>query len=89
MAYPVSASEFTSNFGRYRVLAQSEPVAVSSDGEVAGYFVAPADYEALVRFRAHRRSFATVELSPERVAEIGSARMDARHAALDALLDLA
>jgi hypothetical protein len=63
MADAVPASEFTRNFGRYRMLAQREPVAVSSHGSVTGYFVGPDEYEEFRCFRQRRRSFATVELS--------------------------
>ena len=42
-----------------------------------------AAYDAL----AHCRSFATAELSDERVQAIGASRMDERHAHLDALLE--
>ncbi len=87
MAATVPASEFTRNFGRYRMQAQREPVAVSSHGQVTGYFVGPDDYEEFKRFRAQRQSFATVELSDDRIAAIAKSRMDPRHAHLDALLD--
>jgi PHD/YefM family antitoxin component YafN of YafNO toxin-antitoxin module len=87
MTETVPASEFTRNFGRYRMQAQREPVAVSSHGQVTGYFISAVEYEALQRFRAQRRSFATVELTAEQVEAIASARMDPRHAHLDALLD--
>ncbi len=87
MADPIPASEFTRNFGRYRMLAQREAVAVSSQGSIAGYFIAPDEYEEFRRFKQHRRSFATAELSDERVREIGSSRMDDRHAHLDSLLE--
>jgi hypothetical protein len=40
MADAIPASEFTRNFGRYRMLAQREAVAVSSRGSIIGYFVA-------------------------------------------------
>ncbi len=83
----VPASEFTRNFGRYRMLAQREAVAVSSHGSVTGYFVAPEEYEEFRRFKQRRRSFATAELSDEKVAAIAASRMDDRHAHLDALLD--
>ena len=59
----VPASEFTRNFGRYRMRAQREPVAVSSHGQITGYFVGPDEYEEFKRFRESRRSFATAELS--------------------------
>ena len=87
MAATVPASEFTRNFGRYRMLAQREVVAVSSHGQVTGYFVGPDDYEEFKRFREQRRSFATETLSDEKIEAIGGSRMDPRHAHLDALLD--
>ncbi len=87
MAQSIPASEFTRNFGRYRMLAQREPVAVTSHGRTTGYFVAAEDYEEFRRFKEARRSFATAELSDEKAKAIGAARMDPRHAHLDALLD--
>jgi len=60
----VPASEFTRNFGRYRMRAQREPVAVSSHGEITGYFVGPDEYEEFRRFRESRRSFATAVITP-------------------------
>jgi uncharacterized protein (DUF1786 family) len=87
MTATIPASEFTRNFGRYRMQAQREAVAVSSHGQVTGYFIGPDDYEEFKRFRAQRHSFATAELSDEKIAAIAGARMDPRHAHLDALLD--
>jgi hypothetical protein len=87
MAEIVPASEFTRNFGRYRMVAQREAVAVSSHGSITGYFVAPDEYEEFRRFKQHRRSFATAELPDERVQAIGSSRMDKRHAPLNAVLE--
>ena len=83
----VPASEFTRNFGRYRMRAQREPVAVSSHGQITGYFVGPDEYEEFKRFRDSRRSFATAELPEEKVEAIRASRMDSRHAHLDKLLD--
>jgi hypothetical protein len=67
--------------------AQREVVAVSSHGQITGYFVGPDDYEAFKRFREQRHSFATEELSDDKVGAIAGSRMDPRHAHLDALLD--
>jgi hypothetical protein len=83
----VPASEFTRNFGRYRMRAQREAVAVSSHGQITGYFVGPDEYEEFKRFRESRRSFATTELTEEKVEAIRTSRMDSRHAHLDKLLD--
>lgn len=87
MAQTVPASEFTRNFGKYQMLAQREPVAVTSHGRTTGYFIASEDYESYRRFTESRRSFATVELSEEKARAIGASRMDPRHDHLNALLD--
>lgn len=87
MADPVPASEFTRNFGRYRMLAQREAVAVSSHGSITGYFVAPDEYQEFRRFKQRRRSFATAGLSDERAQAIGSSCIDERHADLDDVLE--
>ncbi len=65
MKHSIPASEFTRNFGRYQMLAQREPVAVTSHGRTTGYFIAAEDYEAFKRFKESRRSFASVELPEE------------------------
>ena len=83
----VPASEFTRNFGRYRMRAQRETVAVSSHGQITGYFVGPDEYEEFKRFRDSRRSFATAELPEEKVTAIRASRMDKRHAHLNDMLD--
>ena len=54
----VPASEFTRNFGRYRMQARCAAVAVSNHGQITGYFVGPDEYEAFRRFMESRRSFA-------------------------------
>nr|WP_294515941.1 type II toxin-antitoxin system Phd/YefM family antitoxin [uncultured Rhodopila sp.] len=87
MEHVIPASEFTRNFGRYQMLAQREPVAVTSHGRTTGYFIAAEDYEAFKRFKESRRSFATVDLSDEKARAISSSRMDKRHAHLDTMLD--
>ena len=37
--------QFTRNFGRYRMRAQRVAIAVSSHGQITGYFVGPDEYE--------------------------------------------
>ena len=83
----VPAAEFTRNFGRYRMLAQKGAVPVSSHGQITGYFVPPDEYQEFERFRAQRRSFATVDLADDKVRAIAAAHMDSRHDHLNALLD--
>ncbi len=71
----VPASDFTRNFGRYRLRARHRAIAVSGHGRITGYFVGPDEYEAFRRFQESRRSFATAELSEEKAKAIGAARM--------------
>jgi hypothetical protein len=87
MADAVPASEFTKNFGRYKMEAQREAVPVSSHGQIVGFFVAPHEYEELHRLKGMRRSFATEDLSNEEFEAITSSRMDPRHDHLDKILD--
>jgi hypothetical protein len=47
----------------------------------------PDEDEEFKRFRDQRRSFATEELSDDKIKAIAESRMDTRHAHLDALLD--
>ena len=87
MAQTVPAAEFSRNFGRYKLQAQREAIPVSSNGTLAGYFVAPHEYEELQKLKAMRRRFQTAELSDAEVEQIASARMDPRHDHLNQLLD--
>jgi hypothetical protein len=87
MPVTVPAADFARNFGRYKLQAQREAVPVSSNGTLAGYFVAPHEYEELQKLKAMRRRFITAELSDAEAAQIAAARMDPRHDHLDSLLD--
>lgn len=83
----VPAAEFTRNFGHYRMLAQKGAVPVTSHGNITGYFVPPDEYQEFERFRAQRRSFATVDLPEDKIRAIAATKMDERHDHLNALLD--
>jgi hypothetical protein len=87
MTETVPAAEFARNFGRYKLQAQREAIPVSSNGTLAGYFVAPQEYEELQKLRSMRRRFLTAELSDEEVERISAARMDSRHDHLNEILD--
>ena len=87
MAETVPAAEFARNFGRYKMQAQREAVPVSSNGTLAGYFVAPHEYEELQKLKSMRRRFLTAELSDAEVESIAESRMDPRHDHLNKLLD--
>jgi prevent-host-death family protein len=84
----VPATEFTRNFGRYREIAQREPVAVTSHGRATGYFISVIEYEELQRLRVFgRRSRAVADLTEEEIARIAASRMSPEHDHLNALLD--
>jgi prevent-host-death family protein len=84
----VPATEFTRNFGRYREIAQREPVAVTSHGRATGYFVSVIEFEELQRIKAFaRRSRAVVDLSQEEIEQMAAGRMSPEHDHLNALLD--
>ncbi len=84
----VSSTEFAKNFGQYREIAQREPIAVTSHGRAAGYFMSAVEFEELQRYKAlARRSFATADLTPEKVEAIAAGRMSSEHDHLDALLE--
>jgi len=62
----VPASEFSKNFGRYREMAQGEPIAVTSHERVTGYFISSAEYEEYVRLKSMLpKAYAVEEISQE------------------------
>ena len=87
MSETVPASQFTKNFGRYRMLAQRQAVVVSSHGQITGYFVGAHEYEELLKLKGERRSFATADLTDEKVSAITSSRMAKRHDHLNKVFD--
>ena len=84
----VAATEFSKNFGRYREAVRREPVAITSQASVAGYFISGSDYENYLHLQSMvPRAFAVEELSEETIHAIAASRMDTRHDHLNSLLD--
>lgn len=84
----IPSSEFSKNFGRYREIAQREPVAVTSHERITGYFVSRSEYEEYLRLKARMpKAYAVEELSEETIQAIAASKMDARHDHLNSLLD--
>ena len=84
----VKAAEFAKNFGRYKELAQRQPVAVTSHGRKSGYFVAAHEFAEYQRLKEReRRAFGIDELPEESVRALSKTRMHPRHNRLNALLD--
>ncbi len=84
----VPSSEFSKNFGRYREVAQREPVAVTNHDRVTGYFVSGAEYEKYLELKARMsKAYDVGELSEATIQAIAASKMDAKHDHLNSLLD--
>ena len=84
----VSTTDFIAEFGRYREIAQHEPIAVTSQGRASGYFVSAVEFEEVQRLKAFvRRSRAVAEMTAEEIGQLAASRMAPEHGHLDALLD--
>ncbi len=84
----VPATEFAKHFGRYKEIAQREPVAITSHGRTTGYFVAEHEYAEYQRLKAmSRRALHISELSEEAASALSNARMNPAHDHLNALLN--
>jgi PHD/YefM family antitoxin component YafN of YafNO toxin-antitoxin module len=82
----VASAEFAKNFGRYKELAQREPVAITSHGRTSGYFVSEHEYAEYQRLKAlSRRAYHISELPEATIQAMATARMDPSHNHLDEL----
>jgi PHD/YefM family antitoxin component YafN of YafNO toxin-antitoxin module len=83
----VPATEFTRNFTAYREVAQREPVAVTSHGRTAGFFLSALDYAEYERLKAlSGRSVGIEDLSEAEIDELTATRMAPEHDHLNSLL---
>ena len=84
----VPATEFAKHFGRYKELAQREPVAITSHGRTTGYFMSEPEYAEYQRLKARAcRVYHVSELPEATVQALASARMSPAHDHLNKLLD--
>lgn len=84
----IAASEFAKNFGRYRLLAQREPIAITSHGHTTGYFMSEHEYREYERLKARaRRAYSVADISDQMAAGLEEAQMSPEHDRLDDLLD--
>lgn len=80
----VSSAEFDRETGRYTAAASVEPVVVEQDGLDVAVLISADEYR---RLKGHdRQVFPAGELPPDWVEAVRSARVDPRHAHLDALI---
>lgn len=84
----VPASEFAKHFGRYKELAQREPVAITGHGRTTGYFMSEPEYAEYQRLKARARRVYHISELPDATAQaLASARMSQAHDHLNNLLD--
>lgn len=84
----VTISEFRRHFAQSLRQAQQAPVEVRRRGQVIGYFISPADYARVApTLLTNRRAYHPIDLPPHLQDALQQARMDPRHAPLNALLD--
>jgi prevent-host-death family protein len=81
----VPAADLAKNFGRFKEIAQREPIAITSHGSESLVLLSAEEYQRLKRL--DREVFAVEDLPEDLVAAIAAAEMDPEHAHLDALLD--
>ncbi len=83
--HKAAASAVAKNFGRFRELALSEPVAVQSHGRDSVVMLSAKEYRRLKKL--DRMAVAVRELSERDIDAIAETEMDQRHAHLDELMD--
>ena len=83
----VSASQFAKNFGRYKEIAQREPVEITSHERTSGYLISEAEFKLFLGLRAKAgQAYYVEELPAEVIEDLVNARMDPRHDDLNSLL---
>jgi len=84
----VASAEFAKNFGRYKELAQREPVAITSHGRKSGYFVSEYEYAEYQRLKVlSRRAYHISELPEATVRAMTTAQMNPAHNHLNELMN--
>lgn len=84
----VPSTEFAKNFGRYKELAQHEPLIVTSHGRPSGYFLSEREYLEYQQLKSRaRQAYHISELPDETVIALASATMDSEYDHLNELMD--
>ena len=84
----VSSSEFAKNFGRYKEIAQREPVEITSHDRPSGYLISEAEFTAFAQFKKNQPvAISIYDLPPDDLEALMTTKMDPRHNHLNALLD--
>ena len=86
--FNVTSTEFSKNFGRYREVAQREPVAVTNHDRITGYFLSTNEYEEYQKLKSLMpKAYAIEELQESTIQALMASKMDPRHDNLNSLLD--
>jgi hypothetical protein len=73
----INAGELAKSFSKYKDEAQREPIAITNNGLLGGYFISTQDYQEFQRVRNRMRKAYTIETMPEDlVQEIANSKMD-------------
>lgn len=84
----VASAEFAKNFGRYKELAQREPLLITSHGRKSGYFLSEHEFIEYQRLKVlSRRSYHVSELPEETLQAMSMARMNPAHDHLNELMN--
>lgn len=84
----VRATEFCRRFGEYQMVAQREPVAVTSHDRTTGVFLSKAEFDHYQELLAReRRALSLDDLTAEDLKAIGEAEVPEGFEHLDDLLD--
>ncbi len=83
-----TSSEFAKNFGRYKEIAQREPVEITSHDRTSGYLISEAEFLELKRLKEMApKAISIHDLPSEDIEALMNTRMDPRHDHLNSLLD--
>jgi len=84
----VSAAEFGKSLLEYLGRAENEPIEVTSDGKIAGYFISADWYNQVQKIvAASRQALHPSGLPSHLQTAVCEAQMDPRHDQLNTLLD--
>ena len=76
----VASAEFAKKFGRFKELAQREPVVITSHGRKSGYFLSEHEFTEYQRLKTLlRHSYHISELLEETLKVMSVARMKPSH----------
>ena len=84
----ITVEEFAKNFRHYEEEAKRQPLEITSDGRISGYFVSVQELRELERLRTFRRRvYRTEDTPPKLMKLIEASKMEPGHEHLNALLE--